>query len=84
MKILMLCDSMDCGGAETHVLTLSSALVARGHSVCVISRGGRLVNKLLNAGVRHITVQFSASSPLSMLAYRSMLCRLLKRPYSPN
>ena len=79
MKILMLCDSMDCGGAETHVLTLSSALVARGHEVYVVSRGGRLVKELLRAGVKHLTLQFSARSPLSMLSYRAKLCRLLKK-----
>lgn len=79
MKILMLCDSMDCGGAETHVLTLSSALVARGHEVYVVSRGGRLVKELLRAEVKHLTLQFSARSPLSMLSYRAKLCRLLKK-----
>ena len=64
MKILMLCDSMDCGGAETHVLTLSSALVARGHEVYIVSRGGRLVKELLRAGVKHLTLQLKLQKKL--------------------
>ena len=38
--ICMLCDSLDIGGAETHVVTLAEALVKMGHRVTVISSGG--------------------------------------------
>ena len=79
MKILMLCDSMDCGGAETHILTLSASLVLCGHEVCVASSGGRLVSALCKAGVRHVTLPFGARSPLSLLSCRIALERLLAR-----
>ena len=75
----MLCDSMDCGGAETHILTLAGALVARGHSVCVLSRGGRLVEELLAVGVRHVSARSFFPSFVSAIAYRIKLCRLLDR-----
>ena len=57
MKIFMLIDAMDVGGAETHVFELSRILVKRGHDVAVISAGGRMTKALEEAGVRHITMQ---------------------------
>jgi len=75
----MLCDSMDCGGAETHILTLASALSARGHELTVASRGGRLVGELQQAGARHVTLPLRANSPLALLCCRISLCKLLAR-----
>ena len=40
MKILMAAMSMGLGGAETHILELSRALLERGHSVTVAGDGG--------------------------------------------
>lgn len=50
----MLCDSLDLGGVETHIVTLANALVARGHEVTLLSGGGRLCDALV--GVKHITL----------------------------
>ena len=75
----MLCDSMDCGGAETHILTLASALAARGHDITVASRGGRLACTLQRAGARHVTLPLRANSPLAMLYCRISLYKLLAR-----
>ena len=54
MKVLMLIDSLDIGGAETHVLLLSSYLNKMGCSVTVASSGGALVERLKQVGVKHI------------------------------
>lgn len=53
----MLTDSLDLGGAETHVVTLANRLSAMGHEVTVISGEGRLVNAL--SGVKHIPLALS-------------------------
>ena len=37
MKILMIANGMDIGGAETHVLELCTALSEKGHSLIVAS-----------------------------------------------
>ena len=62
MKILMVTDRMGIGGAETHILTLAGALVARGHSVDVVSGGGILAGSLTRAGVRHIRLPIDRRS----------------------
>ena len=49
----MLCDRLDLGGVETHIVTLANRLARLGHRVTVISGGGRLADSLV--GVRHIT-----------------------------
>ena len=56
MKIFMLADTMDIGGAETHIWELSRLLIARGHQVTVLSGGGRLASDLPRIGVRHVTI----------------------------
>ena len=51
MKILLLIDALDIGGAETHVLTLAKGLRAQGHTVAVLSSGGVLEGALTACGV---------------------------------
>ncbi len=54
MKILVLTDKMDIGGAETHIYTLICEIMKRGDSVTLISAGGAYADKLQNQGVRCI------------------------------
>lgn len=56
MKILMLTDSMENGGAETHVYELSRSLCRLGHRVTVLSRGGAMAQRLKAEGIRHIEI----------------------------
>ena len=56
MHIVMLVDSMDIGGAETHVYELSRLLVLRGHRVTVLSSGGATARRLAAVGVEHRTL----------------------------
>ncbi len=42
MKILLLCDSLDIGGAETHITGLAEGLKQMGHRVTVAARRGVL------------------------------------------
>lgn len=50
MKILLLIDGMGIGGAETHVLTLASALIKEGETVDVMCAGGAYTEALERAG----------------------------------
>jgi len=75
MRILMLTDSMDSGGAETHLLELSSGLRRRGHRVCVVSSGGALVSELVRRGVFHIELPINKYRGLFAVP---RLCRLVR------
>ena len=77
MKILMLTDKMELGGAETHILTLCSSLIRRGHSVTVVSSGGTLAKGLTAAGARHITLPLSEKSPRQLARAYIGLSRLI-------
>ena len=76
MRILMLIDSMENGGAQTHLLSLASGLVDLGHRVCVVSSGGALVPELVRHGVFHIRMPINSKMRAPFLIKR--VCRLVK------
>lgn len=78
MNILMLTMSLGIGGAETHILELSKALVARGHKVTVASGGGLFVDPLVAAGVRHITAPLSSKKPAALRETMRILTEEIK------
>lgn len=78
MKILLLTGKMENGGAETHVYDLARGLVKRGHSVMLISSGGRYAQALRDIGVKCVEVATHKKTPLALLA----LWRTLKRAMS--
>ncbi|GAB1427903.1 glycosyltransferase family 4 protein [Aminivibrio sp.] len=67
MKIIQILPALEEGGVERHVLWLSGELVSRGHEVCVVSSGGRLVSAL-PAQVEHWTLPVEAKNPFSALS----------------
>ena len=77
MKILMVTSEMDNGGAETHIYSLSAALSAMGHKICVVSSGGRLADGLQKLGVKHVRLYLKGHDPLALLRARIALGRLL-------
>ena len=79
MNILMLTESMERGGAETHVLTLASELARNGHSVCVASGGGALVDALCARGVSHVNLPLGSHSPSDILKCRHVLRKMLRK-----
>ena len=66
MNILMVTMSMQIGGAETHVLELSRALMKLGHTVTVASRHGVYVEALRQAGIRHVDLPLNTKNPLRL------------------
>ncbi len=65
MKILILSDNMNNGGAETHVYELAKHLSQKGHDVVVLSNGGKIANQLSSLGIRQ---KFYGDYPLLTLA----------------
>ena len=59
MIILMLIDSLDVGGAETHVEILAEELALMGHKITVASGGGKLHQKLSKSKVKCIHLPLS-------------------------
>src|ERR671934_2556011 len=52
LRVLLVCDSLDIGGAERHVVSLATALARRGHDATVAcSRRGPLDAELITSGV---------------------------------
>lgn len=78
MNILMTTMSMDIGGAETHVLELSRAMVRAGCDVTVVSCGGAYLPALADAGVRHVTLPLNTKSPAALVRSYLGLRRLLR------
>jgi len=66
MKILMVTDNMDRGGAQTHIGTLATALRQLGHTVAVASEGGQEAQKLIRKGITHHCLPLGRKNPLSL------------------
>lgn len=64
MRILLCGDSLDVGGAETHVLELARELAALGHSVTVAADYGRMCPSLFTASgdITFIKLPFAKNS----------------------
>ena len=79
MKVLLLTDRMDAGGAETHVAQLARGLRRVGVEVTLLSSGGRLAEKLIEEGIPHVTLPLSTHNPLRLWAARRQIRRTVKR-----
>ena len=79
MNILLLTDSLDMGGAETHVITLATDLKKLGHSLTVCSGGGRLASKLCKINVKHICLPLGSHALRDIIICRLSLSALLKK-----
>ncbi len=78
MKILNVTSSMDIGGVETHILSLSRALSSMGHDICVVSSGGRLAQSLTDTGISHIKLPLDRKDALSILYSKRRLSELIR------
>lgn len=79
MRILMLASALDCGGVETHVLSLSQGLVSDGHEVCVVSAGGKVADGMERLGIRHVKLPLDKRDPARLFLAKKALERLLRR-----
>ncbi len=79
MKILMLIDRMENGGAETHVEALSDALCEGGDRVEVFSAGGRISDRMEGRGIVQHRILPIGRSLWRFLLARRVLKKLIRR-----
>lgn len=79
MRVLLLTDRMESGGAETHVYQLAVDLHRMGHEVFLWSAGGRLAKKLSDMGIPSFFQPPPSRNPLFLFAMRKKLLRLVKQ-----
>ena len=75
MKILMLIDSMNVGGAETHVETLSGELANMGHSVTLASAGGKICKRMARDKIKLVLLPPITPSAEKTVK-NSLICRI--------
>jgi len=78
MHILQLVPRLDVGGVERGVLDLARGAVRRGHRVSVVSAGGELVPRLLEAGAMHYTMPVDQKSPWTVWQQIPRLITLIR------
>jgi len=78
MKILMLIDSIDIGGAETHLVDLSVRLKEKGQDVMVVSQGGIYENTLKENSVPYKNLPVKDKNPLTMIKNIFSIRKIIK------
>lgn len=79
MKVLMLTDRMETGGAETHIALLSEGLTEMGAEVTILSAGGAAADNAQAHGIKQLRVPIVTHNPFRLLRLRCMLVQLVKR-----
>ena len=79
MKILILTDRLEIGGAETHIAQLAQELTKREEKVIVASSGGRIADRLEKQGILQIRMPLNTHSPIRWLFLRHKIRALIKR-----
>lgn len=79
MKILLLTDRMEAGGAETHVALLARELTRAGEDVVLLSSGGAMADALEAEGIRQIRWELCTHNPLRLLFFRGRLKKMIKK-----
>ena len=77
LTVVQLIPALHSGGAERSALEIARALVQGGHRSVVISAGGRLEQRLIDAGSEHVTLDVGSKS-LRSLARIGALRRILR------
>ncbi len=72
----MLTDKMGCGGAQTHIISLSETLVKRGQSVTLVSSGGEGGALTRIKGVKHLRLPLNSHRPADIIACCGVLSAL--------
>ncbi len=77
MHVLQVVPALRLGGVERGVVDLAKGLLARGHRVSVVSNGGPLVERLLDAGGMHYRLPVHDKSPARVWSCAQALTRLI-------
>ena len=79
MKILLLTDRLDIGGAETHIAQLAKGLLESGNEVWVASAGGSVADRLEEQGIVQLQMPLGSHSPVRWWLMRRKIRDLIKR-----
>ncbi|HEV8469683.1 MAG TPA: glycosyltransferase [Candidatus Limnocylindria bacterium] len=78
LRILLVCDSLDIGGAERHVIGLAAALKRRGHDVTIAcSQGGPLGAEVGASGIALRTLSDRLVKRRVSISYTRLLTELV-------
>ncbi len=70
LTVVQTLPALDSGGVERGTLEIARALVEAGHRSIVVSRGGRLVERLEAEGSEHVALPVDRKSPMALLQVR--------------
>ena len=73
MKILLVADRLDIGGAETHIYELSRSFLRQGHNLALFSLGGKTAELIKKEGARTVSLDTHALYPSQLLRLLSLL-----------
>ncbi len=79
MKILMVLNGLEIGGAETHVMELALSLLKRGYEVEVASNGGAYVAELEKNGIVHHNCPLNALKLKNLTKSYKRLKQIIRR-----
>jgi len=76
--VLQIVPTLGAGGAERTTLEMTRAIVSAGGTAIVASEGGRLAADIDKAGGRLVILPAASKNPLTILANRGRLIRLMR------
>lgn len=77
--ILQVVPALETGGAERTTVDMARAIVKAGGRAIVASRGGRMVEELIEAGASHVEMAVHSKNPVVMGLNVERLARLIER-----
>jgi glycosyltransferase involved in cell wall biosynthesis len=78
LTVIQVLPALEAGGVERGTVEVAAELARRGHRALVISRGGRLVQELQDAGAEHLALDIGAKSPFTLrhvVRLRRLFCQ---------
>jgi lipopolysaccharide heptosyltransferase II len=78
MNILQILPNLNTGGVETGTVDLAKKLISAKHKAVVVSAGGKLVDDLISAGVRHYTLAVDRKSPINIIKMSKRLTEIIR------
>ncbi len=77
MKVMQLVPAMEQGGVERGVVEMNRAFAAAGWRNVVVSAGGRLAQRIVDDGQRHVELDVKSKNPLTYFSRVRALAKLV-------
>src|SRR3546814_6127815 len=72
LTVVQLLPALESGGVERSTLEIADALVRAGHRAIVVSAGGRLAPRLVEAGAEHVALAIGRKSLATLRTVRPL------------